>query len=401
MKKIMVLDTGKEWGGGTNSLLELLRRIDRNKYSFSSLFYKNYKWGDGSNIRTEIKGHISSFYLQEQKKEAISVKILKEILRLFFFFSSDIKRYLTFKTDYHFKIRENAVKIAKLLKQGEFDLLYLNNQPSSNLEGILAAEMAGVPVIQHCRKVATLNTFEVKAANRVLARIICVSAGVKEEYIKQGVDPSKCLVIYNGIDLQTEAMTSAPCIRKKWGISEDEILIGTAGSLLKGKRIDDLLDIFIGVRDASRKKIKCMIVGDGPEKNHLHNIAEKKGLTKDIVFTGFQKDAVSLINAMDIFIMTSEKEGLPRVILEAMLIGKPVVASDVTGNNELVVDGETGRLISPGHTEEFVPAILKLIEDNESRSLMGEKARNRVIDNFSMERYVSGVENALDGLFNK
>ncbi|MCX5717114.1 MAG: glycosyltransferase, partial [Nitrospirae bacterium] len=100
-KKILILDTGKEWGGGTNSLLELLKRIDKNRYSLTLLFYNNYKKGTDSDIRTEAEKLGVRFLLLAQEKQPVLVKIAKELSRLIFFFSRRLKRYFVFLIDYH------------------------------------------------------------------------------------------------------------------------------------------------------------------------------------------------------------------------------------------------------------------------------------------------------------
>lgn len=395
-KNILVLDTGKEWGGGTNSLLELLKRINKNKYHFTVLFYNNYKKGCESDIKTEIAKLGMEFLLLEQKKQPITVKIAKEFSRLTFFFSRRLKKYAVFFIDYHFRTKQNAEKISELLKNLKIDLLYMNNQPSSNLEGIIASKITGIPALQHSRIETTLNSFEVKAVNLWLKKMICVSQGVKDTFVEQGIDAKKCVVAHNGIDPETKPSMPPHEIRKKWGISEDDILIGTVGSLIKRKRITDLIDALPIVSSQTKNPVRCIIVGDGPEKDSLLEYAKRKKNHDKVVFAGFQSDAISYINAMDIFALTSEKEGLPRVILESMLMAKPVVASNVTGPAELVIDGETGFLVPAGQPDMFAAAILKLIEAPELRRHMGEKARERVIENFSIEKYVTGVENVFE-----
>ena len=241
-KKILILDTGKEWGGGTNSLLELLKRIDKNKYHFTVLFYNNYKKGCESDIKTDIEKLGIEFLTLEQKKQSVLVKTAKELSRLIFFFSRRLKRYFVFLIDYHFRIKQNAEKILELLKDLKIDLLYMNNQPSSNLEGIIASKITGIAALQHSRIETTLNSFEVKAANLWLKKMICVSEGVKNNFIRQGVDKSKCVVVYNGIDSKTVPRLSPKDIRKTWGISDNEIVIGTVGSLIKRKQIKGLVE---------------------------------------------------------------------------------------------------------------------------------------------------------------
>lgn len=392
-KRILILDTGKEWGGGTNSLLELLKRINKNKYHFTVLFYNNYKKGYESNIKTEIEKLGMEFLLLEQRKQPVMVKIAKELSRLTFFFSKRLKRYSVFLIDYQFRIKRNAEKISELLKNLKIDLLYMNNQPSSNLEGIIAAKITSIPALQHSRVETTLNSFEVNAVNLWLKKTICVSEEVKNSFIRQGVDKSKCVVVYNGIAIETAPKASRQDIRKTWGIADKDILIGAVGSLIKRKRIRDLIEAIVMVVRRSEHPVKCMIIGEGPEKNPLMTKVKERNLDSRIIFTDFQSDAISYINALDILVMPSEKEGLPRVILEAMLMGKPVVALNVTGPSELVIDGETGFLVPVRETGMFADSILKLIENPELRRQMGEKAKERVIRNFPVEKYVNDVEN--------
>lgn len=406
-KKILILDTGKEWGGGTNSLLELLKRIDKGKYHFTALFYNNYKKGSESDIKTEIERLRIDFIVVDNKKQPMLAKVLKEIGRLLLFPTNKLKRRYLFLIEHYFRIRPNAEKIAKVLNRLKIDLLYMNNQPSSNLEGIMAARDVNIPCIQHSRIGAELNSVEVNAVNNWLTRMICVSQGVKEMFVAQGVDASKCSVVYNGIAPDTKPAISASEIRKTWGVGEGEILIGTVGSLIKRKRINDLIEALANLQfqNSGEKTtpihpplskggewgLKCMIVGDGPERESLRREVVEKGLQGNVIFTGFQSDAISYINAMDIFALPSENEGLPRVILEAMLMAKPVIACDVTGSAELVVDGETGFLVSVKNPEMLADALSKLIASGDMRNQMGKNARKMVFEKFSMDAYVSGV----------
>jgi glycosyltransferase involved in cell wall biosynthesis len=396
MKHIAVIDTGKEWGGGTNSLLELLKRIDKIKYRFTVLFYYNYKKGDDSDIKREIEKLGINFILLSQKKQTIIAKLLKEMGRVMFFFSKKIKKYIIFFIDYQFRIKPNAEKIAQNLTDLKADLLYMNNNPSSNLEGIIASKITGIPALQHCRTNPKLNFFEIKISNSSLRKIICVSEGVKNTIVTQGIDNKKCIVVYNGIDSKIKPSIQPNEIRKKWKIFDEEILIGTVGSLLKRKKLDDFIEAISILYNKTNHPIKCMVIGSGPEKEKLEELAMKKNLKDKVIFTGFQNYPVSYINAMDIFVLTSEQEGLPRVILEAMLMGKPVVASNVSGPSELVVDGETGFLVPAKNPQAFANGILKLIKNPTLRTQMGEKARKRVIENFSIEKYVAGVESVFN-----
>ena len=389
---IIILDTGKEWGGGTNSLLELLKRIDRDKFGFQVLFYNNYTQGKSSDIKTEIEKLGIEFLLLPQEKQSIAVKILKEVLRTLFFFSKEFSKRAIFFIDRRTRIMNNAKRIAAILKERKIDLLYMNNQPSSNLEGIIASKMTGVPAIQHSRIETELNSFEVKAANQGLSKIICVSQGVMDTLVERGVESAKCVVAYNGISSETVTRRSPDEIKSEWGIPEGDLLIGTVGSLIRRKRIRDLIEAIGMIEGKTGCSVKCLIVGEGPERENLVELAEKSGLGNRVIFTGFQSDAISYINAMDIFVMPSEKEGFPRVVLEAMLMRKPVVAARIRGTEELVVDNETGIMYKKGAVKDLAGCLMKLLSSPSFMEDMGKAGKERVVESFSIEEYVNNVQ---------
>lgn len=401
MKNILILDTGKEWGGGTNSLLELLKRIDKSIYRYSALFYTNYKKGQDSDIKTEIEKLGVAFQVLRHEKLPITIKVLKEAVRIIFFFSRKIQKRTIFSLEYQFRIKKSAEKISSIIKEQSIDLLYMNNQPSSNLEGVIAAKMSHVPALQHSRIEARLNAFEVRTANQWLSRIICVSEGVKKNLVQQGIEPSRCSVVYNGIDPGTKPLIPPSELKSRWKVSDHDIVIGTVGSLIKRKRVNDLIEALRMTTAGTDRSVKCFIVGEGPERENLRALVKRMHLEDKVIFPGFQKDAVSYINAMDIFIMTSEKEGFPRVILEAMLMGKPVVASRITGATELINNGENGVLAPLGDAGKFTASIIRLIENPELRKTMGENARRHILENYSIEKYVNGVETVFTEILQK
>lgn len=411
MKNILILDTGKEWGGGTNSLLELLKRIDKKKYKFTVLFYHNYYKPGESDIKTEIEKLGINFLLLDRCNQPVVAKILKEIGRFLLFFNRRLRRLYIFGIDYFFRIRKDIKSITKLLKDLNIDLLYMNNQPSSNLEGIIATKNAGIRSLLHSRIEADLNLFEIRAVNKWLTKMICVSKGIKNSFIEQGINQSKCIVIYNGIDTTITPALSPDKIRQELRIKEDEFLIGSVGSLVKRKRFDDLIKAILRIQNTEHrtqitehkadkthihlKKIKCIIVGEGPERNTLQKEIDRNTLNEQVILTGFKSDAISYINAMDIFVLPSEREGFPRVILEAMLVGKPVVASRIAGLTELVIEGKTGLLFQPGNIKELADCISSLLSSSQLRKEMGEAGRERAAENFSIEKYVNQVSNVL------
>jgi len=396
LKNILILDTGKEWGGGTNSLLELLQRIDKKNYKFTVLFYHNYEKPGESDIKTEIEKLGIDFLLLNRPSQSVIAKILKELGRALLFFNQRLRRLYIFGIDYFFRIKKNVKNIIQLIRDLDIDLLYMNNQPSTNLEGIIAAEKAGIRSLLHCRIETRLNFFEVNAVNRWLTKMICVSEEVKNDFITQGINHSKCIVIHNGIDTNMVPAILPDKIRQELKVKEGEFLIGAVGSLVKRKCFNDLIDsVSYLINKKGFNQLRCLIIGEGPERESLEKKIQRYRLNERVILTGFKSDAISYINAMDVFILPSEREGFPRAVLEAMLMGKPVIASRIAGLAELVIGGKTGLLFQKGNAGELSECILNLLSSPQLRRQMGEAGRRRVIENFSIEKYVNQVSSVI------
>lgn len=395
--KILLLDSGKEWGGGTNSMIELLKRIDRGHFSVTALFYHNYRKGEDSDLRQELEKIGIELRLLPQRRQPIWAKLGKELGRGLLAWSPALRSRAVFAIERAWRIRPNARRIAGLLREGGYGLLYLNNQPASNLEGLLAAEMTGIPAVQHCRIDPALSAMEADIANRIVRRVICVSQGVADSLVRQGMEKGKCVTVFNGIDGKQPLPDPAP-VRAALGVGAEEILIGTVGSLVARKGVNDLLSAAAALREriGETRAFKIVVVGDGPERQQLESQARDLGLGKRVVFAGFQKVPLPFIAAMDIFVLASAREGLPRVILEAMFLQKPVVASDVVGSRELVRHGASGLLFPYRDASALADGLLTLIRDPALRAQMGQRGREIVLSEYSIERYVAGVEAVLE-----
>jgi len=392
-KKILILDTGKEWGGGTNSLLEFLKRADRRRFSFTALFCDDLKKGQDSCVSKELrKIGIETMFLPRRKK-GLCLRIAKEAGRALLFASAELKRRFIFRMDLIARIRPDAQWIASVIRDGGFDLLYMNNLPSTNLEGILAAKEAGIECVQHSRRALMISGYEARAVNESVAKVICVSKGVMDCHLKSGVNSEKCVVVYNGIDASSSPSIPPEEVKRRLGVDEGALVIGTVCSLVKRKRVSMLLEAVAALKD--RGDIRAVIVGEGPDAGALKRKAQALGISGRVVFTGFSSDALSYINAFDIFVLPSGNEGLPRVILEAMLMGKPVAAFDIIGPDELVEDSRTGLLAPDGDLGALTEKISLLAASPEIRREFGARARERVLKNFSIESYVKGVEEVL------
>lgn len=385
--RILLLDTGKEWGGGTNSMIELLKRIDRQRFAVTALFYRNYPKGDASNLQVELGKIDIPLELLPPRRQPLLAKLAKELARGLLKPFPSLRQRAVHAIERWWRITPLSRALAKILREGGYDLLYMNNQPSSNQEGYLAAEMAGVPVVQHCRIEATLSRAEVDVVNRVAKRLICVSGGVRDTLVAQGISPDLCRVVHNAID--GRQVLPAPVTIP--GLAAGALVVGSVGSLIVRKANDHLLRAAAAIREQV-PPFHLVLVGEGPEQERLEALAAKLGLAGQVIFAGFQQTPLAWVAAMDVLVLASAKEGLPRVILEAMLLGRPVIASDIVGSRELVDNGHSGLLYPYGDEAALGRHLVTLLTDGALRQRWGEAGRTRVLQEFSIEHYVAGVQ---------
>ena len=392
-KRVLLLDTGKEWGGGTNSMIELLKRIDRERFDITAVFYRNYRKGATSDLKAELAAIGIALEIEVPIRQPLWAKLAKELSRGLLRPFPETRQRVLHAIERRWRIVPSARLIAQRLRRGRFDLLYLNNQPSSNLEGYLAGELTAIPVVQHCRSNARLIPAEVVVINRVAQRIICVSAGVRDALVVQGVLPDLCSVVHNAIDVG-QIVPEAVVLPQ---IAGEAIVVGSVGSLLPRKGNDQLLRAAALLKARCGHAVHLVLVGDGPERERLEQLAAELGLAASVTFAGFHPNALAWETAMDIVVLASENEGFPRVILEAMLLAKPVIASDVIGSRELVRHEVSGLLFPFGDVSMLSEHLELLVGNPELRLRMGTAGNNIVIEQYSIERYIAGVETLLGG----
>lgn len=224
--------------------------------------------------------------------------------------------------------------------------------------------------------------------------IVANSQAGRDYAISQGFPPGKLIVIPNGIDTarfypDPEARRR---LRREWGIREDQILIGMTA------RLDPIKDHPTFLRAAAmliaeRNDVRFVCLGDGVKeyRRHLEEMTNALGLQQHVLWKGEWADMCAAYNAMDIATLSSASEGFPNAIGEAMACGVPCVTTDVGDAAWLV--GDTGILVPPGLPEALVAGWKSMLAAD--REKMGGRARQRVIDNFSVERLTEQTEQAL------
>jgi sugar transferase (PEP-CTERM/EpsH1 system associated) len=260
------------------------------------------------------------------------------------------------------------------------------------LEGMVAARMAGVPYVVHGEH-GTLNTRPRNAwVQRWLwshaDRVLSVSTRLAERMAHEIAFPlERITVIRNGLDLdrfQPEADKAAA--KRALGFAPDRLLIGTVGRTVPVKDHPTFLRALARVRDAGIP-LSAVIAGSGSSFQDTLRLAESLDLV-DVQLLGSRDDVHVLLRAFDIFVLSSTSEGLSNTIQEAMATGLPVVATNVGGADELVVDGQTGLLTPAGDDRAMADALVALARDEARREAFGHRGAERAREHFGIARMV-------------
>lgn len=201
----------------------------------------------------------------------------------------------------------------------------------------------------------------------------------------------KIKVIPNGISLPEISLINNKDSLAQQFKFKNELVVGFVGRLFDDhKRVSDLIQ---AVNLLKSHEFRLLIVGDGPDMANLTQLTKDLDLESQVVFMGYESDPIQFYPMMDLLVIPSAREGFGLVAVEAMLFGLPVIASEVGGLKDVVVDGETGFLVPPRSPESIAEKIQILIDQSELRKQMGEKGRQRALQHFTAERYCRDIEN--------
>jgi glycosyltransferase involved in cell wall biosynthesis len=237
-----------------------------------------------------------------------------------------------------------------------------------------------------------------KLLNKRFKVIIAASGAINDCLVADGVDKQKVKKIYNGVDLERFKNINRQSIRKELNIGDDVILLGMVANLTPVKNHHNVITCIRKLHDNGRE-IHLALAGDGPLRHELAELANSLEIKDYVHFIGRRKDIPNVLSGIDIFILASETEGLSNALLEAMAANKPVIATNVGGNPEVVVNGTTGYLIKPGNPDELYNAIELLLDSKDQIKIFGEAGFERVKNLFSIDamvnEYIFAIENAI------
>jgi L-malate glycosyltransferase len=253
----------------------------------------------------------------------------------------------------------------------------------SNMMLIPAARWAGVPVVGSHRQIGDLMTRAQFAAQRFVFRfcdrVVCNSKAAAESLQTAGLPARRIEIIPNGLPEQVFA-TASPAIPKKPGV----VRIGMIARMNDAVKNHPAF-LRAGAQLAEKfANLELLLVGDGPLRPSLERLAADLGLGDRVIFAGERQDIPAMLASMDVSVLISGSESLSNAILESMAAGIPVVATNVGGNPELIIHGETGFLVPPANEAAFVEAVEQLISSPDLRKQFSEAAQDFARANFHM-----------------
>ena len=279
----------------------------------------------------------------------------------------------------------------------------------ANLYGTFAAKMAGVPVVIATEM--TLKDIAPSKLRRFRDRLVQPLAGlvidncdkfvvtskyIKKEWVKSS-NENHFEVIYPPFNL--EKYDEAVRVPRS-NVTSLGKRIGYVGRLSEEKNIPVLLEAMVEIT-ATIPEAELTIVGTGPMEMELKEICIEKGIETNIHFAGYKENSFEALKELDIFVLPSRTEGCPIVILEAMAMGLPVVATKVGGNPELVVDGETGILVSHSNSHQIAVALKSLMENREKARQMGQNGRKLAFSQYHPSSFTSRLQMLYKQLYEK
>lgn len=289
------------------------------------------------------------------------------------------------------------LQLVRLIRREEIDLIH-THLFTANLWGRIAAWIAGVPAVssEHGMDVWR-SPFHLKLDSMltpVSKRMIFVSEGVRKFYAAK--NPSlngRGRVVYNGINigLFADHETTPKKAKHALGLPPDTKVVGIVGRLVPEKAHEDFIDA-VRILLEEDPSIIGLVIGEGECEKALHKKVYDLGLDKSIRFAGYRNNLQDLYPAMDVFVMSSLREGMPLTMLEAMAAGVPVVATEVGGIPECIRDKQSGLLVPVRNPRALAGAIRKILTDNGLRQTLIAGAKADVSVRFSIERMVDDHE---------
>jgi glycosyltransferase involved in cell wall biosynthesis len=308
-----------------------------------------------------------------------------------------IPRDIEFKPDFI-----AFIQLFKLLSNSAYDVVHTYTATPGFL-GRIVAYLTGTPLILHHQAGWTVTEFSTVwerilytpleyIATMVSTRCICVSHAISKQARQLRIAPiGKLVTICNGIDpqkiIKAVEQRSGDEFRRSLDIPKEYLLIGSTGRLAPQKDVQSLVCSMAVLREIlPGRPFVLLLAGDGPERNKLEELARSLGLEHSVRFLGFIKEIPNLLASLDVFVSPSLWEGLSISLLEAMAAARPIVATSIPSNAELIEHEKTGLLVDARSPEQVANAIVRFVREPELAVRCGSSARELVLREYTLSR---------------
>jgi glycosyltransferase involved in cell wall biosynthesis len=286
-----------------------------------------------------------------------------------------------------------------------YDVIHVHSLNYHTFAAVLAGRLTGHPVIVKLANSGPASDIERMRRGQQLAlsglmlrtalrcdRFVALNQAIVRDLFACGVDRDRIVRIPNGVD------TSPDGVKRTYDLHSPVQLL-FVGRLHEQKGVDTLLRSLSELgRRRDDLQISLQVLGDGPERAKLAELAERLGVSDEVTFLGSRKDAGSLLRRSDIFVLPSRAEGLSNALLEAMALGLPVVASNVPGNEDVVDHISNGVLFSVDDASSLASALIRVLEDSELRVAIGQRALRTVEERYELRRVARRYIELYEGL---
>jgi glycosyltransferase involved in cell wall biosynthesis len=305
------------------------------------------------------------------------------------------------------------VSIYRLIKRIKPHTVHTHTSKAGVL-GRFAAYLAGVPIIIHTPHghvfhsyygyiVTKMIVFVERIMSLMTDKITALTDKERDEHLERGIASiEKYVIVHSGVMLQhiMNKDIDVETGKKKLGIPQNSNVIGTVGRLVPVKGHKYLVSAAKRVTKEFENTV-FVFVGDGYLESILERQAESLGIRKNTIFAGWRSDVIDVLSLFDIFVLPSLNEGMGKVLIEGMALGKPIVASSVGGIIDLVKNDDNGILVPPRDSDALGDAILKLIRNRNMAQELGRNGKAKVYPEYDTTVMIRQIEGLYENLLNR